>query len=99
MAVYVDPVRGYGGSERFRWPRSCRLYADTLEELHAMAVAIGLKRAWFQNHAELPHYDLAPAKRARAVELGAVEHDAHQMIEFKRRRAGVMGSGNLFGEG
>jgi hypothetical protein len=32
------------------------MLADTLEELHAMAEEIGLKRAWFQAHPLHPHY-------------------------------------------
>lgn len=37
--------------------------------LHAFAVLIGLKRAWFQ----VDHYDLTPGRRALAVRHGAVE--------------------------
>ena len=99
MAVYVDPVMEYGGSREFRWPRSCHMYADTLEELHAMAKAIGMKREWFQDVPDLPHYDLVPSRRERAVRLGAVEHDRYQMVEFKRRRSGARLTGSLFGEG
>ena len=44
------------------------MYADSLEELHAMAVQIGMKREWFQNKPRLPHYDLTPRRR-RAVSL------------------------------
>ena len=90
MSVYVDPVMEHGGSKSFRWPRSCHMYADSLAELHAMAAAIGMRRAWFQSDARLPHYDLVPARRSRAVELGAVQHTRGQCAEFMRRtnRAG-----------
>lgn len=97
MSVYVDPVMAHGGSKAFRWPRSCHMYADTLEELHAMAHAIGMRRAWFQDEERLPHYDLVPARRARAVELGAIQHDRLQVVEFIRRRRGAQASGSLFG--
>jgi hypothetical protein len=50
---------------------SAHLTADTLEELHAFAKRLGLKREWFQEHWSAPHYDLTPGKRARALELGA----------------------------
>lgn len=50
---------------------SSHLMADTLEELHAFAARLGLRRTWFQPRSS-PHYDLSPAKRARALELGAV---------------------------
>jgi len=53
MSVYVDPLINWGaGAEApkcFRNKPSCHMYADTLEELHKMAIAIGLKRAWFQD--------------------------------------------------
>ncbi len=41
-------------------------------QLHAFARGLGLKRAWYQDHHLAPHYDLTPARRARAVLLGAV---------------------------
>ncbi len=97
MSVYVDPVREWGARRNFRWPRSCHMYADTLEELHAMAAAIGMRREWFQDREDLPHYDLVPARRVRAVELGAIEHDSHQTVAFMRRRRGGATSGDLFG--
>ena len=49
------------------------MYADTVEELHAFARKIGLRREWFQNKPRLPHYDLNKSRREAAVRLGAVE--------------------------
>lgn len=46
--------------------------ADTLDELHALADAIGLRRAWFQKRARVPHYDLTPSKRELALRAGAI---------------------------
>lgn len=78
MSVYVDELVEYSGltgqvarAGRF-W---CHMTADGLEELHAMADRIGLRRAWFQPEARLVlcHYDLVPSRRARAVQFGAVE--------------------------
>ena len=43
-----------------------------LDELHALARAIGMKRAWFQSHPLMPHYDLTPARREAALAAGAV---------------------------
>lgn len=45
----------------------CHMAADTNKELHAMAIAIGLKRDWFQDKAGFPHYDLTPGKRLAAI--------------------------------
>lgn len=82
MSVYVDPIIEYGGSESFRWRRSCHMYADSLFELHSMAKKIGLQFRWFQNDARLPHYDLVSDKRRLAIKNGAVETTLRQMVEF-----------------
>lgn len=79
MSVYVDKitdykgsVRGYVGRVSQKW---CHMTADSLDELHAMADQIGLRRAWFQKARLLRfcHYDLTPSRRAAAVRIGAVE--------------------------
>jgi len=96
MSVYVDPLLDHGGSSSFRWTRSCHMYADTLDELHAMADAIGMRREWFQNKPSLPHYDLVPARRAKAMKLGAIEHSMRQMVDFMRNnRMGFMSLGKV----
>lgn len=61
------------------------MIADTLEELHAMAGALGLKRAWFQFKPKasgicVPHYDLIRTKRAAAIKLGAIPVDREQAV-------------------
>lgn len=73
MAVYVDRLIAWGWKLRGHETKSCHMLADTLDELHDMAQKIGMKRTWFQDTAFAPHYDLTPARRARAIELGAVE--------------------------
>jgi hypothetical protein len=86
VSVYVDPLLDYGGSDSFRWKRSCHMYADSLWELHRMAAAIGMKRSWFQSHTKLPHYDLVESRREFAVHMGAIEHSREQMVAFMRSR-------------
>lgn len=89
MAVYVDPLRNYGGSATFRWKHSCHLFADTEEELHAFAKKIGMKRSWFQGEARLPHYDLNARRRQAAVQAGAVEVTWREVWErIKQDRKG-----------
>lgn len=96
MSVYVDPITEHGGNRSFKWPRSCHLYADSPDELHAMAKAIGLRREWFQDRPDFPHYDLVPARRVRAVALGAIEQEGWHAVEFAQRRRGARMSGDLF---
>jgi hypothetical protein len=68
--VYVDrlPARGWG-----RWNGGAHMMANDLDALHAMADAIGLRRAWFQGDSTFAHYDLTASKRRLAVAAGAVE--------------------------
>jgi Protein of unknown function (DUF4031) len=49
------------------------MVSGDLEELHAFAKRIGLKRSWFQDHARLPYYDLNERRRSLAVHAGAIE--------------------------
>lgn len=80
MAVYVD-------NERIPWRGKvwCHLVADTPEELHAFALQIGLRLAWFQINASYPHYDVTLAKRERALALGAVLADRVTLIACAKR--------------
>jgi hypothetical protein len=87
MPIYVDPLfrtmssdpqaRRVGARHGHLWSH---LFADTLEELHAVARQIGMHRSWFQDHSWLPHYDLVPPRRAAAVVAGAVELDRRAAV-------------------
>lgn len=66
MAVYVDNAR-----IPWRGRHWCHLVADTLEELHSFARSLGLRRAWFQGQASLPHYDVTVESRTVALSRGA----------------------------
>ena len=83
MTVMVDELQVWGHAKhRCFKDGSAHLTADTVEELHAFAERLGLRRAWFQPRSS-PHYDLSPAKRAKALVLGAVFVSAREQA---RRR-------------
>jgi hypothetical protein len=56
------------------------LIADTDEEAHAMALQLGLRRAWWQGD----HYDLVPTKRSLAIRLGAIALDRRAFVQKLR---------------
>lgn len=88
MPVYCDPLMAWPKTPRWRHGAVSHLYADTMEELHAFAAALGLKRSWCsdvtQPGAVLLHYDLSPGMRAKAVQAGAVEVPYAHMRDYKR---------------
>lgn len=82
--IYVDGLRNWGWVLRRKRTESCHMVADTLEELHAFAKRLALKRAWFQP-SSYPHYDLTPNKRALAVRLGAKELSNKEFVQLIRK--------------
>jgi hypothetical protein len=89
VAVYVDGERnGFGRMVM------CHMFADTLAELHAMADAIGMRRAWFQP-LSFPHYDVALGRRARAVALGAVEVFRREGYDHRKRIRAAMSEADI----
>lgn len=83
MAVYVDTLIDWG----WRLGPSCHMTADTDEELHAMADAIGMKRSWAQKmdhpRQRHHHYDLVASRRKKAVALGAIEVSPWEWAELE----------------
>lgn len=80
MTVYVDDVR-----HQFGRMVMCHMWADSDAELLAMADRIGVQRKWIQGHPTLSqprfrgaswvHFDIALAKKAKAIAAGAVLTD------------------------
>jgi len=66
MPVYVDPLFDHG--EKGQWSH---LTGEPIEELHAFAAQLGLRRAWFQPRS-IPHYDIPPYIRDLAIRQGAI---------------------------
>lgn len=90
MAVYVDAMVNHGRRIGRAGPEWCHMIADTVDELHAMAIAIGLRVTWFQNDGSHPHYDIgSPKIRARAVERGAVECERRDFVKHIQRIRGL----------
>jgi hypothetical protein len=86
MSVYVDHAFAVG--DWGRWSGGGHLQADTLDELHAFAARIGMRREWFQTKPGRPendHYDLTRALRERAISLGAMPED--RRAGTRRRQA------------
>ena len=91
--IYVDPlfhfparntrVNRVGQRHGHLW---CHLWADKGEEdiLHALASKIGMRREWFQNKPNFPHYDLVPPRRVHALKLGAVEMSLADWLRKQR---------------
>lgn len=77
LAVYVDDMRN-----RYGRLILCHMLADTPEELHAMADRIGVTRRWLHND----HYDICLAKRALAVEAGAIEITRREAVLLRREQ-------------
>jgi hypothetical protein len=58
-----------------------------IDELHRFARSLGLRRAWFQEHKRMPHYDLTVSKREQAIALGAVFVPARDQALMRRALA------------
>lgn len=89
MAIVVDPLFN---TTPFTRESSPRCFRNTLachmmttlpgeqgkQELIAFAKRLGLKPEWIQNPGtKRQHFDLVQSKRARAVQLGAIEVPSH----------------------
>lgn len=74
MGIYVDDFFAPMGRMKM-----CHMMADSLEELHAMADKLGLKREWFQD-GRFPHYDICKSNREKAISLGATVISSREMV-------------------
>lgn len=104
MSVYVDDMRAPFGNMVM-----CHMWADSDDELLAMADRIGVQRKWIQGHATLSfgkhrnaswvHFDIAQSKRALAVKHGAIETDKYGPIEHTARLKIATGKPDLISYG
>ena len=88
--VYVDDMRANYGRLIL-----CHMLADSDQELHEMADKIGVARKWWQSPEKTSgsHYDIALSKKAKAIDLGAVEITWRQAgaMNSRRRVTGELG--------
>jgi len=89
VTVYVDRILKYPSGQ---W---CHLFTDGyLTELFDLALKIGLKMSWFQYelNCTMPHFDLRPSMRVKAIKAGAVAVEREKMAEVVnlwRKRRGL----------
>ncbi len=91
MAVYIDDA-----VTLWRGQRWAHLMADTLDELHAFAEALGIPRRAFQDKASGAHYDVPAPLREEAIAMGAVpisRHADRALVKAVIARAKAQGRG------
>lgn len=84
--IYVDPMMLTSPTKDWPYSHSCHMVTDgQIDELHAFAGRLRLKREWFQGqhkNRRYWHYDLTEGKRAQAVRMGAKEITHQQLVQF-----------------
>jgi hypothetical protein len=99
MTVYVDDYRvpATVGRISARWSHLFVAPDGDIGELHDLAARIGLRRAWFQDKPwPRAHYDVTDARRAAAIDAGAVPVTA---IEAGRWRTAAIDARKAAGAG
>ena len=86
MSVYVDEMAPCIQTAKWHYEQSCHLVADSVEELQEFARDMGLRKSWFQNKPELPHYDLTYGWRTKAIAFGAIEVGNEKLAELMKMR-------------
>ena len=84
--IYVDDGHRHPGMRHGRM-RCSHMVADTLEELMAFGVSLGLKPGWLQRGpaGHKPHFDVSMSVRDMAVTQGAVEVSMREMVDIRKR--------------
>jgi hypothetical protein len=82
MAVYVDDQEN-----NYRYMKMCHMIADTRRELINMVDRIGVHRRHIQRpDTPYEHFDICKEKRKLAVEFGAVEVSARELVHIIKQR-------------
>lgn len=61
------------------------LVADSVDELHAFAAALGLPDRAFHRGARHPHYDVPDELRERAIDQGAISITTRDAVRISRK--------------
>jgi hypothetical protein len=85
MTVYVDDVRLPFGRMIM-----CHMWADSTDELLAMADRIGVQRKWLQQPPKVSwvHFDISLAKKEQALAAGALLTDKYGPLEHVAKLKG-----------
>ena len=88
MTVYVDklklkhPTSIWARKYGVKW---CHLFADSLEELNEFAAKLELKPGYLHLKV-VPHYDLTPQKRRKALKLGAAKIQKDHLLALLKEQ-------------
>lgn len=73
---------------RGRVIKNCHMFSSDprdVVELHKIALAIGLKAWFFQEHSSYPHYDLSSRMRDAAIRAGAIPISKKESILIRQK--------------
>lgn len=85
MAVYLTRLTRCIADTTYRHTSVARLYADSIEELHAVALNLSIPfRQHVQSKPLPPHYLITPAQFDRAVRSGITPRTQRPIAAFKR---------------
>ncbi len=85
MSVYVDIIMPCIPNKNWPYKQACHLLADSVSELHRFAETLGLKKQWLQwKKGSVPHFDLTPSMRKKAVKQGAIEISNSEFVQILR---------------
>ena len=83
--IYVDELQYWGKISPLG--KTCHMTGDSKNELLEFAKIIGLPLQWFQKHKikGLCHFDLTKRWRDIAIQNGAIEMEAKEMLKRIRK--------------
>ena len=89
--IYVDTPKEYDvRGTVLKYPFWSHMWSSTndLNELLAFADKLGLRREWLQDKPRklyrLPHFDVVPSRRAKALTLGAQPMELREFLRLNK---------------